>query len=167
MTMIVTSVTTLANNLKSLAIYLRFIWFWAKFSTHFGTICMLSGTFSFTENGQILKTQFGHLVTLIVTNSSQQLSQKRRLWMLFPLRSSRTFFLLFRSSVTRCWNKKVAQIFTIVAQKLAQSSFYLKRCFSIFPRKVSEYLGCFVRKELSKIAQSGHTVQKCPFPPTS
>ena len=30
---------------KSLAIYLRFIWFWAKFSTHFGTICMLLGKF--------------------------------------------------------------------------------------------------------------------------
>ena len=30
--------TTLANILKYVAIYLRFIWFWAKFSTHFGTI---------------------------------------------------------------------------------------------------------------------------------
>ena len=37
--------TTLANNLK-MAIYLRLIWFWAKFSTHFGTICMKLGAFS-------------------------------------------------------------------------------------------------------------------------
>ena len=28
---------------KKLAIYLRFIWFWAQFSTHFGAICMLLG----------------------------------------------------------------------------------------------------------------------------
>ena len=31
---------------KSLGTYLRLIWFWAKFSTHFGPICMLWGKFS-------------------------------------------------------------------------------------------------------------------------
>ena len=45
--------------LKSLAIYLRFIWFWAKFQLTlvqfvcFWQICI-------AENGQILKTQSGH-----------------------------------------------------------------------------------------------------------
>ena len=37
--------TTLANISKYLAIYLRFIWFWAKFSTHIGIICMLLSKF--------------------------------------------------------------------------------------------------------------------------
>ena len=38
--------TTLANNNKKLAMYLRFIWFLAKFSAYFGTICMILGAFS-------------------------------------------------------------------------------------------------------------------------
>ena len=38
--------TTLANNNKKLAIYLRYIWFLAKFSAYFGTICIILGAFS-------------------------------------------------------------------------------------------------------------------------
>ena len=38
------------------------IWFWAKFLTYFGTICMLFANF-IAVKGQILKKQSGHLVT--------------------------------------------------------------------------------------------------------
>ena len=41
------------------------MWFWAKFLTHFGTICMLFGQIFIAVNGQILKLKSDHLVTLI------------------------------------------------------------------------------------------------------
>ena len=66
--------TALANILKKLAIYLRFIWFWGKFSTYFGTICAAIGHIFVAENGQILKTQFGHLVTLLLSSEVTSLS---------------------------------------------------------------------------------------------
>ena len=57
--------TTLANIEKKWAKYLMFIWFWEKFSTHFGTICTyVIGHIFIDKYGLLLKTQFGHLVTL-------------------------------------------------------------------------------------------------------
>ena len=47
-----------------MAIHLRFIWFWGKFSTHFDTIFMLFGKFSLLKMAKYWNTQFGHLVTL-------------------------------------------------------------------------------------------------------
>ena len=47
--------TTLANDYKSLAIYLRLIWFWAKFSTHFGTIYLILGAFSLLKMAKYWK----------------------------------------------------------------------------------------------------------------
>ena len=46
----------LCNHLKILAIYLRLTWFWAKFSTHFDTICMILGTFSLLKRPIIENT---------------------------------------------------------------------------------------------------------------
>ena len=57
--------TSLVNILKYLAIYLRLIWFWAKFLTLFGTILYAFGQIFIAVSGQILRTQSGHLVTLL------------------------------------------------------------------------------------------------------
>ena len=59
---------TLANILKSLVVYLRFIRFWSKFSAHFDTIYVLLGKL----NGQILKTQSGYMVTLVTDSMLPQ-----------------------------------------------------------------------------------------------
>ena len=58
--------TTLANIEKSLAIYLRFIWFWAKSFLLTWHNLYAFGQIFIVVNGQILKTQSGHLVTLVV-----------------------------------------------------------------------------------------------------
>ena len=44
--------------------YLISTWFWAKFTTIFSTACILLGRILIAENGQILKLQIGHMVTL-------------------------------------------------------------------------------------------------------
>ena len=59
--------TSLVNILKYLAIYLRLIWFWAKFLTLFGTILYAFGQIFIA--GQKLRTQSGHLVTLLRTDA--------------------------------------------------------------------------------------------------
>ena len=47
------------RNSTHLAMYLRFIWFWANYSIHFGTICMLLGTFSLLKR-PIIENTSGH-----------------------------------------------------------------------------------------------------------
>ena len=78
--------TALANIQKSLAIYKRFIWFWEKFSTHFGTISMLFGQIFIAENGQILITQSGLTGAFVYFNSlmrkvSRKLSEDASSWL--------------------------------------------------------------------------------------
>ena len=67
------------------------------------------------------------------------------------------------SSVTRCWSKKVVQNFQTMAKR-NQSSFYLKSNSFYSSLENCQYLGHFCYKicsqELSKIAQSGHTVRE-------
>ena len=77
--------------------------------------------------------------------------------------------LLSTTSVTKCWNKmqqncpksKVAQLLQ-KHPKISQSSFYLKSDIFQNSPKIVNYLGYYCRKmchqDLSKIAQSGHTV---------
>ena len=64
------------------------------------------------------------------------------------------------TSVTRCWNKRSPN-FTISSLK-SNHSLYWKGMFFKVPQKVNKYLCNFSEKlcqqNLSKIAQSGHTV---------
>ena len=75
--------TTLGNILKCLAIDLRIIWFWAKFSTHFGTMGMLLAKFSLLKMAKYWKhnlviwshwswfeKEFHHFVPIFITINS-------------------------------------------------------------------------------------------------
>ena len=58
---------------------------------------------------------------------------------------------------------KLAQFYSKVAQKVAQLVFLLNVTFSIIAQKDVKYFGSFCRKicgkDLSKVAQSGHTAR--------
>ena len=73
------------------------------------------------------------------------------------------------TSVTRCWIKKVAQMFSKVAQIISSAVFTSIDLFQNSP-KVNNLLGYFFERiccqELPKIAQSGHTGSN-PHPPLS
>ena len=70
--------TTLANIWKFLEIYLRFIWFWGKFPTHFCTICMLLGKFSLLKMAKYWKHNlviWSHWSQITVPNLRRVLSK--------------------------------------------------------------------------------------------
>ena len=70
-----------------------------------------------------------------------------------------SLILRFIASVTRQWNKKVAQFILKLHPKITTPVFAQKLCFQD-TQKVTKHLGSFLKiicqQELSKIAQSGH-----------
>ena len=65
------------------------------------------------------------------------------------------------TSVTRCWNKKLPNLFCKCCPKSSHCSFHLKSNVSEMDQKVAQYLRDFSKKicyqDFSKIAKSGHT----------